>query len=275
MKNMIRCQLELVLSTKGFIFSMLLSMIYCILVFVVNAFTYFGSDYNEVLCASYLSVCADFNIYSFKIFVTIFPILSVLPFADSYLTERQKNTIPIILTRTKKEYYYYSKLVAVFISGFVVIFLPLLLNYFLNLLAFPNSSNIDFSRMGEIDSHLYITYIDEMMFSELFLIDNNLYIIFYIFISSLFSGLIAVSVYQFSFFFQRNSAIIICSAFIIQGIINILDIAMISFDVTKYIFAGQLYCNQNKTMFFILLIIYFSFAFIPCFIVKRKLKDLI
>lgn len=263
------------LTSKSFLISMMFALMYCITEFIINAVMYFGEDINAVWSSAYLSACADFTIYPFEIFKSIYPLIVVLPFACSYINEKSRNLLPAVFCRVSKKEYYYSKLVAVFISGVIVIFIPFIINYILNLIAFPLNSNIDFSGAPEISSHMFLTYIDEMMFGKLFLINPNIYILFYIFVASFFGGLIATAVFQFSFFFNRYSIIITCSAFIVQGIITILNIGDVSFDITNYIFAGQLYCRQSYTMFAVLTAIYIALAFAPCFFVQRKLDDLI
>lgn len=64
----------------------------------------------------------------YSLFYTLLPVAAALPFAWSFFTERRSGYIKNVCTRTKKQYYFVAKGVAVFVSGALVTLLPLAVN---------------------------------------------------------------------------------------------------------------------------------------------------
>lgn len=71
----------------------------------------------------------------FSIF--ILPMLAVLPFVDSYYCERKYGVEICYLTRTTHARYLLTKAAVVFVSSFIAVILPYLVNQILCIIAFP------------------------------------------------------------------------------------------------------------------------------------------
>lgn len=80
---------------------------------------------------------ADFNCAYSLIFFMIMPLLSTLPHGISYFEDMKSGYIRLIMPRKDKKAYYVSKCLAVSVSAFVVIVIPLLLNLFLAMTKLP------------------------------------------------------------------------------------------------------------------------------------------
>ncbi len=74
--------------------------------------------------------------YSYFLFL-ILPILSVLPFADSFFTDVKGHFIIEICTRTNRKYYFLSKYLATFLAGGMVSICPFILNLILTATVLP------------------------------------------------------------------------------------------------------------------------------------------
>ena len=57
----------------------------------------------------------------------LIPLIVVFPFADTWLNE--KNMIDVLFTRVDKRKYFVSKYMVSFISGFLLLFIPLLISF--------------------------------------------------------------------------------------------------------------------------------------------------
>ena len=73
----------------------------------------------------------------------ILPIMAVLPYADSYYCEKKYHVDICCLTRATRIRYFFSKALAVFMTSFMVIFIPYILNQLYCLIAFPAERSRD------------------------------------------------------------------------------------------------------------------------------------
>ena len=72
-----------------------------------------------------------------EIFYLILPMLAALPFADSYFADAKEGFLRSVCTRTNRLHYFAAKYIAVFLSAFTVVAVPLVLDFLLGMLAFP------------------------------------------------------------------------------------------------------------------------------------------
>ncbi|HBT65682.1 MAG TPA: hypothetical protein DEB10_13580, partial [Ruminococcaceae bacterium] len=73
----------------------------------------------------------DYIAMATSLFYTLLPILAVLPYAWSYFSERKSGYVKLIVTRTHRNTYFLSKYAATFVSGALVITVPMALNFML------------------------------------------------------------------------------------------------------------------------------------------------
>jgi len=162
-------QLRLLLRRKEFLFVLGGMLLLALAVFAVQCFQLFGADTTNYLSADKLFIGrADSS--DFYIFIPyLLPLMLALPFADSYITDKQHNILPLMLTRAKHRDYFLSKLSVAALAGGLVIFVPFLINFLLGLAAFPPESvNYSLYGMSSDQSYYYASYMDQILFPTLF-----------------------------------------------------------------------------------------------------------
>jgi len=98
------------------------------------------------------------------LFYYLLPIVSAIPYSWSYYRERKNGYIKNILSRTKKSHYISAKLISVFLTGFVVVLIPIVVNILL-VSAYipyckPNPSYIFYNNVffGNMGSDLFFSH---------------------------------------------------------------------------------------------------------------------
>lgn len=272
----VSAQIKLLFKRKSFILTLTFMMLYSIMVFIINCIKSFNNNIIEVKAAKYLFLGSDFLNLPFILYSLIFPIIAVLPFADSYFEERKNKTTEFCLMRLSGSTYYFSKMITVFFSGFIVNFVPLLTNMLLNFIAFPIDSSIDATNFSYVNSHLFTTVMETGLFKDLFAGNMYLYNLLYLILASVSSGLIAVIVYQFSFFYNKSRILLNCSFFIIYSFINILfgTVGLDEFCLENYIFASRFYRDQSVRGVIVTFSLLILTAVIPTLFIKNRLRNI-
>lgn len=268
-------QFKLMLKRKSFIITLSVMILYSVFVFIFNCIMYFNDDITSVKAAKYMFLGSDFANTPFVIFSLLFPIVVALPFSDTFFEERKNRTSEFCIMRESNNTYYYSKMITVFFSGFLVISIPLLVNMLLNFIAFPLDSSIDATNFSYINSSLFGAVMETGLFQTLFAQNMYLYNLVYLFFASINGGLIAVSTYQFSFFYKKSRIFLICSFFIAYHFITILleSFGFDEFCLQNYIFASRFYCGQSLRGMIVTFTFMLLAAFLPIPFAKRKLND--
>lgn len=272
----VSAQIKLLFKRKSFILTLTFMMLYSITVFIINCIKNFNNNIVAVKAAKYLFLGSDFLNTPFMLYSLIFPIIAVLPYADSYFEERKNKTTEFCLMRLSGSTYYFSKMITVFFSGFIVNFVPLLTNMLLNFIAFPIDSSIDATNFSYVYSHLFTTVIETGLFKDLFAGNMYLYNLLYLILASVSSGLIAVIVYQLSFFYNKSRILLNCSFFIIYSFINIIfgAVGLEEFCLENYIFASRFYCDQSVRGFIVTFSLLILTAVIPTLFIKNRLRNI-
>lgn len=272
-------QLRLMLKRKSFLISLLLMILFVVFAFSWECFKYYGHDIVAVPAAKYL-FCLQGNKNSASfIFTIVFPIVATLPFSDSFFEERKNKTLELCLMRMSNNKYYYSKLFAVFFSGFIIMFLPLIINMFLNLLAFPSESTVGAGNISIMESHLFIAEenknISTVIFKNLYINNTILYDVLIGFILSLACAFMAVITYQISFFYKKSQLILTVLMFVIYNFYDLMlgIFSLEEFQLKNYI---KIHSVNDGQSYFGLAVI-FTFLFIasalPILFAKRKLGN--
>ena len=244
--NYLKLQILLLLKRKSFIITLSSMMIFSMLVFILNCIEFFNNDIVSVKSAKYLFLGSDFSFASI-ILTILLPIISVLPFSDTFYMEHQKGTDIYCITKSSLNIYYFSKLLVAFFSGFIVVFTPLFVNYLLNLIAFPIDSSIDATGFSFYCSYLYADVMETGLFQNLFANNMYLYNFVYLILLSFFSGQISTIVFQFSYYYNKSRVILICSFFAIYNVMLPLlkSFGLDEFCIDNYIFAAKFYSGQT------------------------------
>lgn len=163
-------------------------------------------------------------------FTFLFPILVVLPYATSYLTERANGSSILLISKMGVKQYFLSKIVVCFIGSFLIIMIPFLINYIFCQVTFPHTNNAMFAYYGVegYDGILTGTYYGlrvqniEIPFLKLYLNHPTLYYILYIFLLSLLSGIFGVIILCFSLLIRKGKIFLFLPLFLLLRGMNVL-----------------------------------------------------
>lgn len=269
MKRSFKFQFQALVTSRNFNLVMILNAIFAVIPVIFYSIKFYGADINTVPAAYSFYIGSGYIEIFNKIYYVLMPLIAVAAFADSYYTDCENHTIYAVLSKCTLKHYYFGKLICVFISGFIVIIIPLLINFMLNLAVFPITSTVEFlNGFGQIQNQLYTSYPKDLLpifFYRLFCTNQYLYELVYLLISSVFGGIFAVMTYQISFVFKGNRILLNCLLFII---INLLSVVLgklpVNINLQSYIFAG--YVGSGQSYFGLLIIISASILFIAAFI---------
>ena len=280
MKKSLKFQFISLFTSRNFNIILILSIVFALAPTLYYGAKFHGADMNTIPAAySFFLGSGYLDIFN-KIYYVLMPLIVVIPFADSYYTDREKHTIYAILSKCTLNQYYYSKLICVFSSGVIVISIPLLINFFVNLAVFPVHSTVEYlNGFGQIQNQLYTVYPKDFLpifFHHLFCTNQYLYEIVYLLIASLFGGLLASIVFQISFFYKGNKILLNCLLFIINNLLSIVSgVLPINLNLQNYIYAGYAGSGQTYLGFAIIIIICLGCVLLTIPINMKRLKNIL
>lgn len=276
MKNL-AVQLKLMFRRKQFIITMTVMILFAVGAFLTNCFSMFGKNIVDVKAAKYMYLGSDLSSGLFYYFyILVFPLIAALPFSDSFYEERERSTTDFCLSKMSNNSYYYSKLTAVFVSGFIITAIPLLINMMLNFIAFPLDSVVDATNFPYILSRIYGDVLETILFQGLYSVSLYLYNFVYLIITSVSCGLIAVIVFQLSFFLKSNRIFLLCSFFVVYNLATIIMSTFLKSDeflLETYIFAAKMPSDQSLLGMIVVFALMICGAAIPIPFAKKKLED--
>lgn len=141
-------------------------------------------------------------------FFFIFPILIAIPYGWSYCLEKQKGYIRNVVLRSGKLRYYFSKYIAVFVSGGLAMVIPLLFNFLLTGMFVP----------AVCPDPTYITgygIFTSSFLSMFFYTNPFLYIFLYLLVDFAFCGLIACLCFALATFIKNRVVVVLMPFFIL------------------------------------------------------------
>ena len=275
--KILKAQLELMLKRKGFVLSLSFGVIFSAVVYIIDCIMFFGEATFQVRAAKYMYLGSDLiDAVIFEIYNSLFPILAVLPFADTFFEEREQKTVEFCITRQSNNSYYFSKMLAVFISGFLIAVIPLLINYLLNFISFPLNSMIDATNFSKIQSGIYSSAIDTALFPEIFAKNIYLYNLIYLAVTSVTSGMIAVVVYQLSFFYKKSRVFLLISFFVVYNIAMLIlsALGLNEFCIKNYMFAARFFTDMSWCGAIVTYSLLIAGCLIPIPFAKKRLTDI-
>lgn len=158
----------------------------------ISSAYYAGRSYQN-----YFFMMLNYTKHAFmSFFFLLIPLLVVFPFADTWLHEQ--NMTDVIFTRVTKKQYFFSKYLISFISGFIVIFIPLVVSYCSVILALDfndNVLNIVQATANETNTEAFFR---NYTFYQIYLENPYLFIFMFLFLISIFGGFCAVTAFSIS-----------------------------------------------------------------------------
>lgn len=278
MKKSIQLQWRLLWSGNGFRALLMLGVLFACGTFAFYCASFYNSDITSV-CPAYFYFLGSMYASPFStILFLLFPLAVVIPFADSYYKERNQNLLPVLLMKNGRKNYYRSKLLVIFLSGALVALVPLLVNFCLNLIAFPITSPADYTNFSTGESHFFLQGV-RVLFRELLMDAPYLYMLFFAGCASLFSGLVAAAVYNFSFFLKRQHLLLVCSMFLLINIVDLVSqfLNKLPFGLKNYMVAGELFLdypnNSPDYMMLVMVLAFTLLALVPAPFAMKKLEE--
>jgi hypothetical protein len=272
MKKFINYQLKNAFCSSGFIRILIFMIIFSIVSFVIKCVTVFKAEIVTVPSAYEQFFLNGINFEYVTVFEIIFPFAICAAFSDSYVSDCKSNYININIIRGNSKQYYFSKMIAVYIIGFLIMFLPQILNYVLCIITFPiNSTKVYTQDLWQSD--FFISSFNEHFFyKSIYLLSPYLYFLLYIFISSIMAGFISLIAYQASYF-VKNKIFVISFMFILMNLsFRILDERSITYDLNEYIF-GNYTSGQVYSHMIIVFAFYIILALLPTPFALKKLRN--
>lgn len=215
MVKMLRFQLSRMIRCREYRVAMLLSSLVVCVLFLVEALTGSRLDRSEILSAS--EVTASYGVGTgWSSFSALWPFLVVLPFATSFVEEKKNQCVHTAVLRNSYQNYLRSKVIAAALGSASVVFLPLLLNFFLCYLVFPQNHNVIIAPyhdpmyasvlLGE--NRLYHSLVPTYFLVRLYFFSPFLYQLMYLCILGLFSGLCGAAITAVSFRFSKSKILL-------------------------------------------------------------------
>lgn len=253
-KGIFGVQVSRLLNRNEFKIAWVLSMLFVTAAFIESCIMVWGKDKSELFSAA-LGWIGNKNIFSGTVIYVFYffavSLIAALPFSDSFLKDKQSRSLCAILTRCEWGSYIKSGLFLTFISGFIVIFVPLLLS---QALAF-----IVFSPTGDMPMKIWGTgawdaapVTDACVFPVLALNHPYLNNMIFIFYASLFAGLNAVISYVISLLGVSKKLFVLCLPTVLCIVYNgIISFASGSLRIDIYLFPDDL-VSKNTLFFFLI-----------------------
>lgn len=201
------------------------------------------------------------NLESF-IYFLVLPILAALPFGTSYFGDSQSGVLKGIYMRTSRKEYLSAKYLAAFLSGGLVVVLPLILNLLCAMVLLPNTgAEIVWPHNG-IDG-------TKMLFG-LYYAHPTVYIFIYLCIDFILGGIFACVALSCSFLTDYKVIVAICP-FFLQLIIHVLCTLAFKVGWSSVYYAQAGYGLTNPWVFVIYVVVGITVTLVV--FVKKGLKE--
>lgn len=274
-KKIFGMQMAHLFSRKEFKIAWVISFGIISIAFIEVCLSVRGSDQSIIFSAS-SGWIGNLNVLDTQVMKVFYlyciSLVAAFPFSDSYLEDQRGHSLISILSRCSWKVYWHTGAVLSFLSGFLVICLPLLVSQLLSFVLFPVSGGVmeGYSIGAWYDtSHYEIGYLfPSLRINHPYL--NNLMFIFY---SSLFAALNAVLSYLFSLLGVNKKLLVLG----LPTLLWLLYDTVIVFIYPGLSFSYYLYPNDSlikRPWFFVVLpIAMIMINLILCLIVKLRKSE--
>jgi hypothetical protein len=263
--HLIKIQFLLMINKLSFKISFTIILFFCLVCYLINVISVIDSDIFNIYSANSLFALNSYNNY-WNIFCNIYPFLLVFPFSFSYIDDLNAKINPYFMGRMGKRNYFVSKMITCFIGGFIIIFIPFIINLILCNLTFPHNNTTFFGAYNLVNYSENLTGINVfintkqkgLLFLKLYLLSPLAYNLFYITILSIFTGILSMVSLALSFFQSKYKIILFVPIFLFFHLSNILDTISYSSDTyTNYNWMSYLCVDSfyGKNIFLFLCII--------------------
>ena len=166
--KILKLEFNLFVNRKEFLYAFTVSLLLIIIAFFIDLHNLFQEYMMNIPSANQLWVGFD-SLIGELFYMFLLPLLASLAYADTYYLNNKLGVYKNILTRCHKKNYVLAKGIVVIVSGFIVIFVPLLLNQLLYFIIAPLNSS---KNILGWPAYMFVETKD-MIFANLFLIDRK------------------------------------------------------------------------------------------------------
>lgn len=242
MRRIIVIELKRALLNKMFFVAVLLGTIFAVFQVVFEALPYafttnlFPDQYPPSVFNSCMGLTLGIWQY---VFYMVFPILASIPYAGSYLQDNKTGVVKNIYLRTKRYQYLTAKLLAVFLSGGLATFIPILINYFLVSLCVP-----------AVTPHAatgFFLIFAQSTGAEIFYTMPHLYVLLFAILLFFAAGILACTALAFSFFIKYTYVVVLTPFLLFLAISYASSLISYSFptNISHWIVPSQSFAPLN------------------------------
>ncbi|MEG0176890.1 hypothetical protein [Anaerorhabdus sp.] len=199
-------------------------------------------------------------------FGIIAPLLVCLACGNSYSDDKEANTLPMLYTKKNEIQYHINNLFSIFICTFILIFIPLFINFAISSIAFPTHMALD----NMYANPAYILQNNSPNILETFKTYNPmLFLALSIFIISIILGVIAILNYTLSVLLDVNKYVI--NAIVFFTYIGF-DMFLSTINKSEYSLFNYMDPNLTNAGFIYIVILLFIFFLISILILIIGIK---
>ncbi len=267
--NSVRMQLSGILRKKTVIVTFFVVLAFVMINFYTNMINNRDIQYiSQMHDPIKLLTLSDWSVSGYFL-MQFFPILVVFPTACTYLTDKETKVKIYIESKTGKEYYWYAKLVVVFITTFLVFTVPFFIEIVLEGICF------DLRSAGDPSCFQYIQTIENEnrnLLFQLFINHKVLYACVMTFFFGIVSGILAMfnfAIVTFSFF--RFKIFTFFPIYVLFYLISFLE-KILNLDYTiNYFFILRIF-NIKEKNYIVYAIFLAVLLIVSFFLVRIKIK---
>lgn len=192
------------------------------------------------------------------LYYLLLPVIAVLPYADSYFSDKKTGCIKNVLIRASKKDYFICRYISVFLSGGCAFSLPLLINFLAASLFLPSMTpDPYYSSIGE-----------NSMWNDIYYTNPILYTLLFILLAFLFSGVFATVSLSISDFSEHRFIVLIFPFLLYLAFFSVMSYIstnsqMLAWIPVYFLTPNFLYCKFNIILLeFIVLFVITGMGFV-------------
>lgn len=286
MKKMIRYNMTLMLRQKGFWISMGLMLLTAMAIPLYYTIKNVGEYRYNLPSADTLFLFSGGTVWWYA-FSFAFPILIILPYGLSFVTEKSIGVNIYLQSRSDRTSYYYAQMLTCFIGMTVIIFIPSMLNILLDAIIFPINGNDYISTYHAYDDNWVNTILDSgcsklspssgYLWKSLAVNHPMAYNVFYSVWTSLMAGIMSAASYALSVWMNERAIRLMIANYLIFSICKTMNnIAeesdaipfFINFDPAAYLANGHFNTGLYYPFFIGLMI---AVIVASCIIIRKRI----
>jgi len=254
-KNIIKLEFKLLFSRKEFLYTFSAMMILVCLAFLLKCFALYGRDISLVYPASqlwfgWLPAISSAKPITGLFYMFVLPFAASVVYSDTYYIDFKTGVVKNIITRCEKSQYLLAKGIVIFISGFIVIFIPLVFEQIFCLFASPIRGGLDLTHWPAYTSPLT----EYLQFGGLYVNHPYLRNFLLIVLSSWFGGGISLFSYALSYVNKKNRLFIVAAPGILYIIYNFIVefVGVRSIGLMYYLYSSMTF-SGSTTLYIVVL----------------------